>query len=302
MKSGISDLDWNSLHTFLAVAQKGSAVVAAEQLGVDVTTVRRRLAQLQASLGLPLFFKSGRSLQLTPEGERVRSIISQMASLSREISRDATDAVRDIVGVVRISTMEGFGSFYLARRLKAFIDRFPSLAVELVASQTILNLSEREADLSLNMVRPKHGRLVVRRAGQFGVGLYGSHVYLEKMGMPEKSTELRDHDFVTYVDELISVPHVRWLPDVVDQPRKRLTCTSLVAQLHATETGAGLAMLPHFMVHGRAGLLRVLPSEINLVRDWWLVIHQDLQNVPRIRAAVDFIIEVMDKDRTILMG
>src|SRR5690606_33856573 len=121
---------------------------------------------------------------------------------------------------------------------REFIDRYPHLAVELVASQTILNLSEREADLSLNMVRPKHGRLVVRRAGQFGVGLYGSPGYLEKAGVPGSPSDLGKHDFVTYVDELISVPHVRWLPDVTDQPRSRFTSTSLVAQFAAAEAGA----------------------------------------------------------------
>ncbi len=302
MKTTLSEIDWTNLHTFLQVARNGSAVAAAERMKVDVTTVRRRLAQLQASLGLPLFFKSGRLLQLTQEGERIHSIISQMADLSRGISRDATDAARDIVGVVRISTMEGFGSFFLASKLGEFIERFPHLAVELVASQTILNLSEREADLSLNMVRPKHGRLVVRRAGRFGVGLYGSPAYLEKAGTPSERSDLNNHDFITYVDELISVPHVRWLPDVIDQPRTRLTCTSLVAQFSAAEAGAGLAMIPHFMAHGKHGLVRVLSSDINLIRDWWLVIHQDLQNVPRIRAAVDFIIETMHRNQSVLMG
>src|SRR5690606_2741759 len=95
VKPALSDINWTNLHTFLEVAQKGSAVAAAEKMGVDVTTVRRRLSQLQDSLGLPLFFKAGRLMQLTHEGERIRSIISQMADLSRGISRDATDAARD---------------------------------------------------------------------------------------------------------------------------------------------------------------------------------------------------------------
>lgn len=302
MGPALANLDWTNLRTFLEVAQRGSAVGAADRLGVDVTTVRRRLALLQASLGMALLFKTGRSLQLTVEGERIRGIISQMADLSREISRDATDAARDMVGVVRISTMEGFGSFFLAPRLNEFVGRHPKLAVELVASQTILNLSEREADLSLNMVRPHHGRLMVRRAGYFGVGLYGSRDYLRKAGHPRDRSELSHHEFITYVDELISVPHVRWLPDIADRPRIRLTCTSLVGQFEAALAGAGLAMLPHFMTYGRAGLVRVMPSQVNLVRDWWLVVHQDLQSVPRIRAAIDFVVEIMRRDQSVLLG
>lgn len=302
MKPALADIDWTNLRTFLEVAQRGSAVSAAERLGVDVTTVRRRLSSLQASLGVSLVFKAGRLLHLTVEGERVRAIISRMDDLSRELSRDATDAAREISGVVRISTMEGFGSLFLAPRLSEFVSRHRELAVELVSSQTVLNLAEREADLSLNMVRPQHGRLMVRRAGYFGVGLYGSPGYLEKAGHPGARSDLPHHEFVTYVDELISVPHVRWLPDVVEAPDARLSCTSLVAQLEAARVGAGLAMLPHFMVDGESDLVQVLASEVNLVRDWWLVVHQDLQNIPRIRAAIDFIVEIMRRDQSILMG
>ncbi len=239
---------------------------------------------------------------LTPDGERLQAIASKMEELSREISHDAMDAARDLIGVVRVSTMEGFGSFYLAPRLSEFVGRHPLLSVQLVASQTILNLAEREADLSLNMVHPKGGRLMVRRAGHFTVGLYGSPSYLETSGIPQRHSDLREHSFVTYVDELISVPHVRWLPDVIADPRTRFACTSLVAQYQAARAGAGLAMLPHFMAASEPGLVRVMSSEINLVRDWWLVVHKDLQSVPRIRAVIDFISEVMKRDQHVLMG
>jgi DNA-binding transcriptional LysR family regulator len=300
MKAQLSDIDWTNLHTFLEVARGGSATRASEKLRVDVTTVRRRLSALEDSLGLMLFVKSGRSLQLSGDGERIFAIVAQMDELSRAISRDATDASRDLVGVVRVSTMEGFGSYFLAPRLSEFVQRHPRLSIQLVASQTILNLAEREADVSLNMVRPQRGRLIVRRAGYFGVGLYGSPAYLEQAGVPSVLADLRTHEFVTYVDELISVPHVRWLPDVIADPKTRFACTSLVAQYEAAVEGAGLAMLPTFMVRRRAGLVRVMPSEINLVRDWWLVVHADLQNVPRIRAVINFITEAMRRDQAIL--
>ncbi|OAP35890.1 LysR family transcriptional regulator [Sinorhizobium americanum] len=301
MKPALSEVDWTNLRTFLLVAEHGNAA-AADRLGVDATTVRRRLAVLQASIGLPLFFGSGRTRQLTPEGERIRGITLKMAELSHEISQNATDAARDVVGVVRISTMEGFASFFLAPRLGEFTAKYPKLRVELVASQTILNLSEREADLSINMVRPQHGRLMVRRAGEFGVGLYGAPSYVARAGFPDTRKDLERFEFVTYVDELISVPHVRWLPDVTERPRTTLSFTSLTAQLAAAEAGAGLVMLPHFMTHGNSKLVRLLAAEVNLVRDWWLVVHQDLQRVPRIRAAIDFIIEIMRRDRSVMMG
>ena len=173
-----TNFDWTDLNTFLHVARKGTIGAAAEVLRLDVTTVRRRLAALEEATGITLFVKSGRLLHLTAEGERIHSIASQMNDLGNAIARDATDAARELAGVVRVSTMEGFGSFYLGARLCRLVNRHPQLKIQLVNAQHVLNLSEREADVSINMVSPERGRLVVRKVGQFTVGLYGAPAYL----------------------------------------------------------------------------------------------------------------------------
>lgn len=292
--------DWSDLRVFLLVAEQGSAKAAA-QLDMDVTTVRRRVAALEKNLGSALLVRSGRTFRLTAEGERVRAVAARMAVLGSELSRSATDGARELEGVVRISTMEGFGSAYLAPRLAPFLSLHPRLSVQLVTAPHIVNLAEREADLSINMVRPRAGRLVVRRLAQFGVGLYGSGIYLDAHGVPADVPALAGHRFVTYVDELVAVSPVRWLPGTVTPGQCRLTSTSLMAQLAAVESGAGLAMLPHFLTHQRH-LVRVMPEAVNPTRDWWLVVHQDLQNVPRIRAAIDFIVGIMARDQALLLG
>jgi DNA-binding transcriptional LysR family regulator len=302
VKRALSDFDWTDLNTFLQTARKGTAVAAGEQLPLDVTTVRRRLAALEAAVGIRLFMKNGRSLQLTPDGERVYSIASRMEELSSEIVRGATDAARELVGVVRVSSMEAFGSFFLAPRLSKFVGQHPQLSVQLVSSPHILSLADREADISINMVCPQRGRLVVRKVGQFSVGLFGAPRYLKAAGTPKTLRDLSDHTFITYVDELISVPQVRWLLDVIENPKTRFACTSLVAQFKATCAGSGLAMLPHFMAGNEEPLVRVMEAEIHIVRDWWLVVHQDLQSVPRIRAVIDFITDVMRRDYDVLMS
>lgn len=296
------NFDWNDLHTFLHVVRAGTVVSAAENLRFDVTTIRRRLAALEQATGTTLFVKGGRFLHLTAEGERIFSIASQMENLGSEIARDVTDAARELAGIVRVSTMEGFGSFYLAARLSRFVNRHPRLKIQLVNAQHVLNLSEREADVSINMVSPERGRLIVRKVGQFTVGLYGAPSYLESAGTPKTVEDLQSHTFITYVDELISVPHVRWLPDLVANPKTPFVCTSLSAQYHAACEGGGLVMLPHFMGGQTDRLVRIMKAEINLVRDWWLVVHQDLQSVPRIRAVIDFITVTMRRDHDVLMS
>jgi DNA-binding transcriptional LysR family regulator len=296
------NFEWSDLHTFLQVVRSGTIGAAAEALRFDVTTVRRRLAALEQDTGITLFVKGGRRLLLTAEGERILAIASQMETLGSEIAHDATDAARELAGVVRVSTMEGFGSFYLATRLSRLASRHPQLKIQLVNAQHALNLSEREADLSINMMSPQHGRLMVRKVGQFTVGLYGAASYLESAGTPKTVADLQHHSFITYVDELISVPQVRWLTDLVPSPRTPFVCTSLTAQYHAACDGAGLVLLPHFMGGQTDRLVRIMEAEINLVRDWWLVVHQDLQSVPRIRAVIDFITATMLRDHDVLMS
>jgi DNA-binding transcriptional LysR family regulator len=298
----LTDFDWADLHTFLQASRNGTMAKAADRLRVDVTTVRRRLSTFERSVGLKLFVKSGRLLELTTEGQRVYSIASRMEELGNEIARDATDAARDLAGVVRVSTMEGFGSFYLAPRLSQFVRKHPQLSIQLVSAQHVLNLSEREADVSINMVTPQHGRLRVRKVGQFSVGLYGSRSYLDTFGTPKSRKDLQEHTFLTYVDELISVPKVRWLPDVIEKPKTPFACTSLIAQYQAACAGAGLVMLPHFMAGQTTLLTRVMTTDINFIRDWFLVVHQDLQSVPRIRAVIDFICSAMRRDHDVLMS
>jgi DNA-binding transcriptional LysR family regulator len=302
MRRNQTNFDWTDLHTFLHVAREGTIGAAAEALRLDVTTVRRRLAALEEATGITLFVKSGRLLHLTAEGERIQSIASQMNDLGSAIARDATDAARELAGVVRVSTMEGFGSFYLAARLCRLVNRHPQLKIQLVNAQHVPNLSEREADVSINMVSPERGRLVVRKVGQFTVGLYAAPIYLEAVGTPKTIEDLQNHTFITYVDELIAVPHVRWLPDLVANPQSPFVCTSLTSQYYAACDGGGLVMLPHFMGGQSEKLVRIMKTEINLVRDWWLVVHQDLQSVPRIRAVIDFITATMRRDNDVLMS
>jgi DNA-binding transcriptional LysR family regulator len=294
--------DWSDLNVFLEVARGPTLAAVSVRMHVDVTTLRRRMANLEKMIGVELFEKQGRSLRLSVEGERIYSIATRMDMLSAEIANDATDASRDLHGVVRISTMEGFGSFYLAPRLSELVATHSGLSIQLVNAAHILNLSEREADISINMMKPQRGRFLIERLTQFSVGLYGAPTYLARAGTPKTLDELPSHTFVTYVDDLIAVPYVQWLPDVLEKPRVQLSCSSLVAQYHATCAGGGLAMLPVFMAGNEPRLRRLLASEVNLARDWWMVVHRDLEAVPRIRAVMEFLRESTARDIGLLLS
>lgn len=293
--------DWTLYQTFYLATKYGN-LEASRQLNVNVTTVRRRLSDLEKDLKISLLIRNGSKTLLSDEGQRLYEVVSKMNDFGMDIMAGSVDRVRNIEGVVRVSTMDGFGVSYLAPRIIEFLEMYPGIQVQLVTSPHIVNLSEREADVSINMMRPTSGRLIVKKISEFTVRLYGASSYLEKHGAPQYPNELKQHRFVTYLGELVSIPYVRWLPDILLNPNAPLVCTSLSAQHKACISGAGLAMLPNFMVDKNDELIEVLRENTLLRRDWWLVVHQDLQKVPRIRVFVDFIYSIMQRDRKILMG
>lgn len=296
-----STTDWSLYQTFYLAVKYGNTH-ASEMLSVNITTVRRRLAELEKELKTSLFIRNGRRVLLTDDGRHVYDVVEKMDTSGRDINLNSVDRAREIEGIVRVSTMDGFGASYLAPRIGEFLERYPGIQVQLVTSPHIVNLAEREADVSINMMSPTAGRLVVKKISDFTIRLYASKDYLRRYGVPESIEGLQRHTFITYVDELLSIPYVRWLPSVVADPVSPLVCTSLAAQHSACRAGTGLAMLPDFMVSEMEELVAVLPEATTMRREWWLVVHQDLQKVPRVRAFIDFIYMIMERDRRLLLG
>ncbi|MBD1554470.1 LysR family transcriptional regulator [Pseudomonas typographi] len=293
--------DWSLLQTFYLAAKYGNTH-ASELLSVNITTVRRRLAELEKELTTRLFIRNGRQTLLTEDGQHIYDVVDKMNTFGRDVSLGSVDRSREVEGIIRVSTMDGFGASYLSPRIGEFLARYPNIQVQLVTSPHIVNLAEREADVSINMMSPSAGRLVVKKISDFTVRLYASRDYLRRQGVPESAADLQRHKFITYVDELVSIPYVRWLPSLIPNPISPLVCTSLAAQHSACAAGIGLAMLPDFMVSEREELVSVMPEKTTIIREWWLVVHQDLQKVTRIRAFIDFVYTIMERDRRLLIG
>ncbi|WP_430911522.1 LysR family transcriptional regulator [Methylobacterium sp. sgz302541] len=282
-------LDWDDIKVFLAAARAGSLAGAAKRLRVDQSTVSRRLAHLESTLGLALFERLPSGLRPSDSGSRLLCHAERVESAVIGMREEATPDAGGIGGRVRLATMEGIASLYLAERLGALREANPDLRVELVTSSQTVYVNRREADLFLSFFKPPGQGLVSERVGRFRLGLYAAPGYLAGNGVPRAPEDLRRHSFVSYIDDLIQVDCVRWLDDLLDGPRVVFCSTSMIVQKNAAAGGLGIVLLPSFAVGPRDDLVPVLHDVVSTSRELWLNVHTDLQYAPRIRAVAGFL-------------
>ncbi|MFG5119912.1 LysR substrate-binding domain-containing protein [Methylorubrum sp. POS3] len=285
--------DWNDLTFFLEVARHGRLMPAARRLKVDNTTVSRRIAELERSLDTKLFQRCSDGFLLTEGGDKlfvIAEVIEQkMLGVPEALGlQDGTQPV----GRVRVASMEGIAAFYLSAKFAELAATAPGLVVELVTERHLINLTKREADISVSFVPPQGPRLKVRRVGEFRLALFSSEAYLARRGRPRSRADLQQHDFVDYVDDLVAIEPVHWLLEVLKPNNVVFRSTSMAAQQAATAAGAGIALLPLFSAKTNPALVPVLPDEIVVRRELYLGVHEDIEHVGRVRAVTRFLTEL----------
>ena len=289
--------NWNDLRIFLEVYRCGSLSAAARQLRIDVSTVSRHIASLEKDLGTPVFQRLPAGLKATTKGREILSFIESMETHSLAMMQvDKTGVSRLPAGEIRIGTMEGIASFYLAGKIGKFNEKYPNIRVELLTSSHQVHVNRREADLFISFY-PYDGKgLDILPVGKFRLYLYAHDDYLQKYGAPADITELRDHKFISYISDLIELDTVRWLDEAIINPDIIFSSSSLVAQMFAAASGSGIAMLPEFMQTERFGLKTVLKESVEVSRVVWLSVHSELRYLPKMKAIIGFLLEVFGHD------
>ncbi|HEX8064594.1 MAG TPA: LysR family transcriptional regulator [Allosphingosinicella sp.] len=285
----MADFDWNDVRAFLAVARSGRLTAAAARLGVDHSTLSRRIGALEHSLKARLFDRSPSGYTATEQGRRLMPLAEEMERLALGAAETVGGSAGIVEGVVRIGSPEGFGSYFLAPRIQKLKARHPQLVVQLVAASAVFSLAKREADIAISVSRPPAGRLLVSKLIDYDLGLYAAPAYLAGAAPIASCDDLKGHNFVSYIGDLLHFPELDFLQNVVPGGTTSMESSNLVAQTRATLAGAGLCVLPAFLAREEPGLARVLPDEVNLTRSLWLTVHQDLAELARVRAAMRFI-------------
>ncbi len=292
--------DWNLVRSFLAITRTGSMTAAAKRLKIDYSTLSRRIAALEASLGSQLFDRRTSGSSLTEAGERLLEMAEQMDQLATSAAQSIGDSKLQANGAVRIGTPDGFGTKFLAPRLGELSDRHPDLTIELVAMPREFSLSRREADIAVSLTQPSEGRLHSRKLTDYELGLYASKDYLAKHPTIETTTDVPSHRFISYIDDLVYSQELEYTHFVSPDLRPAIKSSNLIAQLNSTIAGAGLCVLPCFIAQTEPQLVRVLPN-FRLIRTFWLVLHSDLRNIARIRVTADFMAEQASQAQTLFL-
>lgn len=285
--------DWDDLRIFLAVARARKIASAARSLGIDATTIGRRLTRLGQSLDATLFEIVGGERRLTERGQALFHHAEAVESAALSALSDSGGGKAGPTGHVRLSVAEGFGTWVLAPAIAGFNARHPGIQLDLITASGFLNPSKREADMAVMLARPQRGKLLARRLSDYGLRLYAARTYLERADCPQDPAALRDHVLIGYVPEFIFSPELDYLGDVEAGLKAHLRSTSINVQHRMIAEGAGIGVLPDFIGAKDHRLVPLLEGAAEITRSFWLVTHADLRGLARIEAVASWLTETV---------
>ena len=293
-------IDWDDLRILLAVSRGQQMTAVARQLKVDQSTVSRRIAHLEANLGVRLLERTRERVVLTELGKSFCTHMEGMETHALAIDALARgDVERGLPPLVRISTYEGISSFYLAERLVEFQENV-TVRLEIVPQLKPVNVSLRDADVFLSFYEPEGRGLDKFQTGTITLRLYASEAYLQKHGIPKSQSDLAQHRFISFIPEMLGLPSARFLDEAIAQRMEVMNSTSMASQMAAAAGGMGIVMLPAFAARREPRLRPILGREIEVTRQVWLSAHEDLRYSPRIKALMAFLEKKLMADQHIM--
>ncbi|WP_372023225.1 LysR family transcriptional regulator (plasmid) [Tistrella mobilis] len=293
-------MDWNDLRVFLAVARTGSLTRTSAELRVSQSTVSRRIAQLEASIGVTLFQRHQTGYFLSDEGRELLRHAELVEDSVMALERGVAGLDKAPAGSVRLATSENLATDLIIPALPAFRERYPGICLEIITSTATAELGRREADIALRVVRPERGNLTVRRVGHMTYSVYGSRDYVARHP-PIEGEPLGGRHAILWDDGHGFMPAAVWLAREHPGCRIALVTSSLPAQIAAVRAGLGLAVIPDFLA-APEDFVPVIPSDRLFSNDVWLVTHADLVASARVRAVGDFLADQVMRTNPALSG
>ena len=296
--------DWNEPRLVLAVVRAGSLTQAAKTLGIDHSTVFRRLNALEEKLGVRLFERlPGGAYQPTAAGERMAAAAERMEDEALALDRDIAGRDHRLSGRLRVTSSETLAYRLLTMQIAAFREAHPGIVVELAIDNRVLSLSRREADIALRPVRPKEGDLWGRKLADVAWTVYGSRAYLDENGLLSSAADLARHPLIGWDEGAVGIGAAAWLERVAPTESVIYRTTSLVNQLVAAKAGIGLAVLPCYLGDLEPDLARALAEPVReLGTELWIVTHADLKRTARVRAFLDLVGDGLAQHRDLFAG
>jgi DNA-binding transcriptional LysR family regulator len=291
-------MEWDDLRYVLAVASAGSLAGAARSLGVNHTTVLRRVGAFEQRLGLRLFERLPAGYALTAGGEELIAAARHIDETVTTLQRKLAGKDLRLSGTLRMTTTDTLMGSVLPEILGEFRDSHPGIQVEIAISNFIFNLTKRDADVAIRPADDPPDTLIGRRIARVAFAIYGSPRYLAK----HPAKDLATHRWVGPDDSLAATSVAQWMRSTLPDSEITLRADSLWALRQAAQAGLGLAALPCYLGDTTPDLVCVHRPIPEMETALWILTHADLRHTARIRAFNDFVAGAFTKRRALLEG
>ncbi len=283
-----SELGLADLELILALARGGNLQGAAERLQVDTSTVFRSIKRLEKLVGELLFERGRRGYMPTELGGELVVFAERIETELLAAREAAFHSESQPSGVLRITTTDTILHSLLLPVLGRFGARYPGLQLELVVTNTLANLSQREADVAIRATRKPPEHLVGARLGTLKGAVFAARSYLEGRPLP---LDLENADWIALDDSLAEHPSVHWRRQQYPKLQPRYRCNSVLSVAESIAGGLGVGVSPLFVLHGREGVEMVGEPVPELETDCWILVHPDVRHLQRVKLLFDFLRE-----------
>jgi DNA-binding transcriptional LysR family regulator len=283
-------LDWNDLRYFLAVHRAGTLARAATELGINATTVGRRLTSLEEQLRAKLFDRTPEGYRLTPAGQDLVPRAEAMEAQALAVSREVASSDSRLAGLVRVTLTEMLATRFVAPHVPRFHRQTPDVTLELHCTNEVVSLARREADIALRLARPREENVVTKRLSDIPLALYAAHGYVDEHGVPKDAEhDLDGHAVLLFADTRHFRFENEWIVPRAIGARVTMRSDSVSAIYAATTAGLGIALLPCLVADHDRGLVRIRTETGPVPRVIWQTVHRDLRTTARVRAVMTFL-------------
>ena len=285
------NFDWNQVRSFLATVEKGSFSAAARVLDQTQPTVGRQVAALEEALGVLLFERVGKSLNLTTAGAEILVHVRDMADTASRISLTATSQAQTIEGQVRITASDLMSAYQLPPIIKQLRVAAPRLDIEVVAANDLRDIQRREADIAIRHVRPTQPDLIAKLVANVKAHFYAAPSFLDQVGRPRNEEELAKLDFVGFGEVSVMVNYLQEAGIAVTEDNFLLSSKNGIVAWEMVRRGLGICVMSEDIANLTPGVERVLPNREPFTFPVWLATHSELHTARRIRLVFDLLAE-----------
>ncbi|QLG89102.1 LysR family transcriptional regulator [Chitinibacter bivalviorum] len=280
-------LDWHLLHVFLAVVDSGSLSAAARSLRSSQPTLSRQIGELEALLGVALFERVARGLKLTVAGEALLPALRQMQLGANALAIAAQGQTQALAGTVRITASEMTACYILPPILARIRAQYPEIALELVVSNTVENLLERQADIAIRHTRPSQGGLIAKQVGEFALGLFAHRDYLQQVGGQIDITRIADYVWIGEDSADILLRRFQQAGFAIERDFFAIRCDNHIVAWQMALAGMGIGNATLVTASQFPQMQRIWGETPIPGMPVWLTAHRELRQSARIRAVFD---------------